>query len=154
MTLSADSAQPHIATISANGRRYLVSVRISYDGVEYLGRLWFTDEDDPEVRIPDRGCVPGNTREAVLEHAGTLEEEDLRSRFKRAVANKRRYLALRDATDEILLKIRYLNQVVISMRGGLIDLDGAAQEIDLTENQLFELVRRLRAVAGVEETDE
>jgi hypothetical protein len=36
------------------------------------------------------------------------------------------------------------------MRAGLIDLEGAAQEIDYTEQQLHQLVRRLRAAAGVE----
>ena len=37
------------------------------------------------------------------------------------------------------------------MRAGLIDLDGAAQEIDVTEHQLHELIRRLREVAGLED---
>ena len=32
--------------------------------------------------------------------------------------------ALRKATDEILAKIRYLNQVAISMRAGLLDVEG------------------------------
>ena len=43
-----------------------------------------------------------------------------------------------------------LNQVAISMRAGLLDVDGAAQEIDLTEKQLHELIDRLRSYAGVE----
>jgi hypothetical protein len=57
---------------------------------------------------------------------------------------------LRKVTEEILSKIRYLNQVAISMRAGLLDMDGAAQEIDLTEKQLHELIDRLRSYAGVE----
>ncbi|MBK5189008.1 MAG: hypothetical protein JJD97_12255 [Gemmatimonadaceae bacterium] len=65
--------------------------------------------------------------------------------------NKRRYLSLRAVTDDILRKVRYLNQVAVSMRAGLIGLDGAAQEIDFTEHQLHELVARLRDAAGVEE---
>jgi hypothetical protein len=36
------------------------------------------------------------------------------------------------------------------MRAGLLDVDGAAGEIDLTEKQLHELVDRLRSFAGVE----
>ena len=36
------------------------------------------------------------------------------------------------------------------MRAGLLDADGAAQEIDLTERQLHDLVQRLRYSAGVE----
>ena len=54
-------------------------------------------------------------------------------------------------TEEILSKIRYLNQVSVSMRAGLLDLDGAAQEIELTERQLHQLVGELRGVAGVED---
>ena len=56
----------------------------------------------------------------------------------------------RRSTDEILSKIRYLNQVAISMRAGLLDTEGAAAEIDLTERQLHEIVERLKAHAGVE----
>jgi hypothetical protein len=37
------------------------------------------------------------------------------------------------------------------MRGGLLDVEGAAQEIDLTEGQLHELIDRLRTLAGVED---
>ena len=36
------------------------------------------------------------------------------------------------------------------MRAGLLDMDGAAQEIDLTEKQLHELIDRLKSYAGVE----
>ena len=57
---------------------------------------------------------------------------------------------LRKVTEEILAKVRYLNQLSVSMRAGLIDLEGAAQEIDYTEQQMHQLVRRLRAAAGVE----
>jgi len=56
----------------------------------------------------------------------------------------------RKVTEEVLSKIRYLNQVAISMRAGLLDMDGAAQEIDLTEKQLHELIDRLKSYAGVE----
>jgi hypothetical protein len=36
------------------------------------------------------------------------------------------------------------------MRAGLIDPEGAEQEIDFAEHQLHEIVDRLRDVAGVE----
>ena len=51
----------------------------------------------------------------------------------------------------MLSKIRYLNQVSISMRAGLLDVSGAASEIEITERQLHELVDRLRSFAGQEE---
>jgi hypothetical protein len=36
------------------------------------------------------------------------------------------------------------------MRAGLVELDEAASEIDLTEDRLHELIDRVRSVAGVE----
>ena len=72
---------------------------------------------------------------------------------RRAVAERRRFFELRHATDDVLQKIRYLNQVSISMRAGLLDEEGAAQEVEITEKQLHELVDRLRIAAGVEGED-
>ena len=144
-------SQPHIGTIEHAGRRLNVSVRISYDGIEYVGRLWFTEEGWDDAGIPDRGALPGLTRDEVLAMSRRLSNDDLVQRYRRALAEKRRFIGLRRATDEILAKIRYLNQVAISMRAGLLDMEGAAQEIDLTERQLHDLIDRLRSHAGVEE---
>ena len=71
-------------------------------------------------------------------------------RYRRALAEKRRFMGLRKATEEILAKIRYLNQVAISMRAGLLDSEGAAAEIELTERQLHEIVEKLKVFAGIE----
>ncbi len=151
MRPSEESVQPHIATISVGGQRFGVSVLISYDGIEYVGRLWYAEEDWEDAGIPDRGVLPGRSRNEVVAQARRLTGDELVARYKRAAANKRRFIALRSVTNEFLRKVRYLNQVAISMRAGLIDLDGAAQEIDVTEHQLHELIRRLREVAGVED---
>jgi len=151
MRPSEESVQPHIASIAVGGQRFAVSVLISYDGIEYVGRLWFAEEDWEDAGIPDRGVLSGRDREEVVAQARRLTGDELVARYKRAAANKRRFLALRSVTDEFLRKVRYLNQVAISMRAGLIDLDGAAQEIDVTEHQLHELIRRLREVAGLED---
>jgi len=151
MRTSEESVQPHIATVNVGGQRFAVSVLISYDGIEYVGRLWFAEEDWEDAGIPDRGVLPGRSRDEVVSQARRLTGDELVARYKRAAANKRRFLALRTVTDEFLRKVRYLNQVAISMRAGLIDLDGAAQEIDVTEHQLHELIRRLKDVAGVED---
>jgi len=151
MRTSEESVQPHIATVNVGGQRFAVSVLISYDGIEYVGRLWFAEEDWEDAGIPDRGVLPGRSRDEVVAQARRLTGDELVARYKRAAANKRRFLALRTVTDEFLRKVRYLNQVAISMRAGLIDLDGAAQEIDVTEHQLHELIRRLKDVAGVED---
>ena len=143
--------QPHIGTVSVGGRRFNVSVVVSYDGIEYTGRLWFSEEEWDDDGLPDRGVIPGRTRDEVVSIARELTADEMLARYKRAAANKRRYLSLRAVIEEFLRKVRYLNQVAISMRAGLIDLEGAAQEIDVTEHQMHELIRRLRDVAGIEE---
>ena len=146
-----DVTQPFIATIEHEDKRLQVSVRIVYDGIEFTGRLWFAEESWDDVGIPDRGQVNGQTREEVIERAKGLPAEQLVLRYLRAVSEKRRYKTLRKSTEEVLSKIRYLNQVSISMRAGLLDVSGAAGEIELTERQLHELVDRLRSFAGQEE---
>lgn len=143
-----DIVQPHVATIETEGRRYNVSVRIAYDGIEYVGRLWFADEAWDDVGIPDRGALPGRSRDDVMALAKRLKPDELARRHRRALAEKRRFVGLRKRTDDILSKIRYLNQVALSMRAGLLDVDGAAQEIDFTEKQLHGLIHQLSEHAG------
>lgn len=144
-------SQPYLATIESDGRRYNVSVRVGFDGVEYVGRLWFADEAWDDVGLPDRGALPGRTKEEVIAQARQFTPEELVKRHRRALSEKRRFHGLRKATDDILAKIRYLNQVAISMRAGLLDVEGAAQEIDLTEKQLHSLIGRLSNFAGIED---
>lgn len=150
MAVNDEIVQPHVGTIEHSGRRYNVSVRVVWDGIEYVGRLWFADEAWDDLGIPDRGAFPGRTREEVIAQTKRLTEPDMVSRYKRALAEKRRYTALRRHTEDVLAKIRYLNQVAVSMRAGLLDVDGAAQEIDLTEQQLHALIDKLGEQAGVE----
>jgi hypothetical protein len=150
MPLHDDTVQPHVTTIDYQGRRYSVSCRIAFDGIEYVGRLWFADDAWDDTGIPDRGALPGRDRDEVLALAKRLSPAELVLRYRRALAEKRRFIGLRKVTEEVLSKIRYLNQVAISMRAGLLDMDGAAQEIDLTEKQLHELIDRLKSYAGVE----
>jgi hypothetical protein len=142
--------QPHIAHLEYDGRRYDVTCRVIFDGIEYVGRLWFADDSWNDAGLPDRGAIPGRTRDEVLATARKLTSHDLQLRYRRAVAEKRRFTGLRKATDEIIGKIRYLNQVAISVRAGLLDSDGAAAEIELTEKQLHEVVGRLKQFAGIE----
>ncbi len=143
--------QPHIATIEHDGRRYGVSLRVVFDGIEYVGRLWFADDSWDDLGLPDRAAFPGRTKEEAIALARRLTTDELIRRHRRALAEKRKFLGLRRATDEVLSKIRYLNQVAISMRAGLLDVDGAAQEIELTEKQLHTLIDRLASHAGVED---
>ena len=148
--MADETVQPHIATLDYDGRRYNVSCRIAFDGIEYVGRLWFADETWDDGGLPDRGALPGRSRDEVLALARRLTQQELMLRYRRALAEKRRFTGLRRATDDILGKIRYLNQVAISMRAGLLDTEGAAAEIDLTERQLHEIIEKLKLHAGVE----
>jgi hypothetical protein len=151
MATHDEITQPYVATVETEGRRYNVSVRIVYDGIEYVGRLWFADEAWDDLGLPDRGALPGRSREEVIALAKRLAPQELIKRHRRALAEKRRFLGLRKHTDDILAKIRYLNQVAVSMRAGLLDVEGAAQEIDLTEKQLHALIDSLSEHAGKEE---
>lgn len=148
--MADETVQPHIALLDYDGRRYNVSCRIAFDGIEYVGRLWFADESWDDGGLPDRGALPGRTRDEVLTLARRFTQQELMLRYRRALAEKRRFTGLRRATDDILGKIRYLNQVAISMRAGLLDTEGAAAEIDLTERQLHEIIEKLKLHAGVE----
>ena len=150
MAANDEITQPYVGTIEHDGRRFNVSVRIQWDGIEYVGRLWFADESWDDVGIPDRGAFPGRNRDDVIAATKRLTESEMVKRHKRALAEKRRFGALRKHTEEILAKIRYLNQVAISMRAGLLDVEGAAQEIDLTEKQLHALIDRVGDHAGIE----
>lgn len=145
-----DAVQVYLTTIEHQGRRYNVACHVGFDGIEYVGRLWFTDEAWEDSGIPDRAALPGRNQEEVLVLAKRLTQQELTLRYRRALAEKRRFVSLRKVTDEILSKIRYLNQVAVSMRAGLLDVDGAAQELELTERQLHDCIARLRETAGVE----
>ena len=145
-----ETVQPHVAALDYDGRRYNVTCRVAFDGIEYVGRLWFADESWDDGGLPDRGALPGRSRDEVLVLARRLTQQELMLRYRRALAEKRRFTGLRRATDDILGKIRYLNQVAISMRAGLLDTEGAAAEIDLTERQLHEIIEKLKLHAGVE----
>ena len=142
--------QPHIATLEYDGRRFNVTCKVVFDGIEYVGHLWFADEEWDDNGVPDRGSLPGRTRDETLTLARRLTPQELMLRYRRALAEKRRFTGLRKATEDILEKIRYLNQVAISMRAGLLDNDGAAAEIELTERQLHEIVEKLKVFAGIE----
>lgn len=145
-----DVIQPHVITFEHEGKRLSVSCRIAFDGIEYVGRLWFSDDAPGDKGIADRSAIPGRTRDEVIALAQRLTPSELVLRYRRAIAERRRYFELRRITEDMLGKIRYLNQVSVAMRAGLLDEEGAAQEVEVTEKQLHDLVARLRFAAGVE----
>ena len=62
MRMSDSSAQPFIATLEHLGKRYAVTCRVAFDGIEYVGRLWFAEEAIDDVGLPDRAAIPGRSR--------------------------------------------------------------------------------------------
>ena len=91
-----DKQQTHVATIDHDGRRYNVSVVTQFDGIEYVGRLYFADDAWDDAGLPDRGPLPGRTRDEVVTLAKRLSPQDLTLRFRRAVAEKRETAAVGD----------------------------------------------------------
>ncbi len=150
MTDRDDVVQQDLSTLTVGDRTVQVSCRIVWDGIEFVGRLWFTDTSGATPGLPDRGALPGRTRDEVLALAQRLSTDELAARLARAVAEKRRHHELRNVTEQILAKIKYLNHVARSMRSGLLDVDGASGEMAAVEEQLHSLVDELRHHAGGE----
>ena len=142
--------QSVLSTIEIDERQVRVSLHIVHDGVEFVGRLWFAESTWTNSGIPDRGVFAGRAEAEVLALAHRLRPDELTQRYRRANAEKRRFHGLRRLTMEVLSKIRYLNQVAVSMRSGLLDRDAATQEMLLTEQQMVDLVRQARMLAGIE----
>lgn len=142
--------QHPVGIIEVDGKTYNVSLRLAYDGIEYIGRLWFADASTEGIGIPDHGAVPGRTVEEALGLSRQLNADDLKRRCHRALAEKRRYIRLRRATEDILINIKYMNRVAINMRGGMLDAEGASQELELIRRQIEEIVKTLPSHAGVE----
>jgi hypothetical protein len=138
-----------LAVLPHAGVRYAVSLAVEYDGLEHLGTLWFGPEQGGSASR-DHGTLPGRTPDDVHRLARTLSLDELHMRLQRALAEKRRFLQLRALTDELLGQIRYLNQVAVSMRNGLLDADGAADELRNTESSMRGLLERITTAAGVE----
>lgn len=144
-------AEHHLATIDADGALCDVIVRFSYDGLEHIGRLWFSGPAVGDKPLPDHGGIPGRTIEEAIQLAERFTTDDLLRRFYRARAEKRKYLQLRRATEQLLDNVKYMNRIALSMKGGMLDQDGANQELDLIVKQLHELVDTMPSLAGVEE---
>ncbi len=139
-----------LSTIRVDDRDVRVTLHTAHDGIELVGRLFFAEQGWENSGIPDRGVLPGRSQHDVELLAFDLRPEELVQRYRRANAEKRRFHGLRQLTLELLSKIRYLNQVAVSVRTGLLDRQAASQEMDLTEVQMVELVRQVRNLAGIE----
>jgi hypothetical protein len=147
---TSGSTDHQIRTITVDGQKYYVSLRVGYDGVEYIGRLMFTDAST-EIFYQDHGGVPGISVIDAVRKAKEFTESQLEQRCHRALSEKRRFGKLRRATDEMIEKIKYLNRVAVGLEKGTIDREGGNQELDTVQAQLLDIVRKLRTHAGVED---
>lgn len=150
MANQSESEELYVSTVEMDGHDYNVTVRVEHDGIEHVGHLWFTDAEWDEAEgVCDQRPISGQSPNEIVERTRALPLSELAVRYRRAVAERRRFYGLRHITQEVLSQIRYLNKVATSMRAGLIDLDEAASEIDSTERRLHEMVGQLRLFAGV-----
>ncbi len=150
MTSPGPVHQVLLDTIAEDGRKIRITLHTVADGIEYVGRLFFADSDWTNNGIPDRGVIPGRTADDVLARARGLSLDELRLRYRRANAEKRRYHALRGVTLELLAKVRYQNRVAVSIRKGLLEPAAGQHELESTEEEMIALVRQMKNVAGVE----
>lgn len=150
MSKSAASTDHQIRTITVDGQRFFVCLRIGHDGIEYIGRLRFTDAKT-EITYQDHGAVPGVSALDAVRKAKEFSATEMEQRCHRALAEKRRFGKLRGATGKIIEKIRHLNRVAIDLEKGKLDKEGGKQELDHVQEQLMDIVRSLRHHAGVED---
>jgi hypothetical protein len=147
---NAGTEELFVSTVEIDGKSLSVTVAVTFDQVEHVGHLWFRDSDwDEDAGVTDHGALPGDSPDSVLLLAQGLSVQDLTLRYRRALAQKRRFHGLRRVTVDVLEQIKYLNRVATSMRAGLLDMDEAASEIANTERRLHEMVGQLRIFAGV-----
>ena len=150
MSLGTGSTDHQIRTIAIDGQKYFVSLRVGYDGIEYIGRLLFTDASS-EVTYQDHGSVPGTSVDDAVRKASELSESQLEQRCHRALSEKRRFGKLRRTTDQMIEKIKYLNRIAIGLEKGMLDPEGGKAELDQAQSELLDIVRTLRLHAGVED---
>ena len=147
---TAASTDHQIRTIDVDGQKYFVSLRVGYDGVEYIGRLMFT-EASTEISYQDHGSVPGTSVQDAVRKTQEFSEGDLIQRCYRALSEKRRFGKLRRATDQMIDKIRYINRVAVTLEKGLVDQESGKAELNQAQAELLVIVRSLRLHAGVED---
>jgi hypothetical protein len=151
MPPNSAASEHDIRLIALDGQTYRAVLRVVFDGIEYIGRLWFIDELDSKHAVLDHGSVPGSTVEEAVGKAREFSQAELERRCHRALSEKRRFGKLRRATDEMINKIKYLNRVVIDLQAGIMDREGGQQEIQQIQHQILAIVRTLPIHAGVED---
>lgn len=151
MSRDSGATEHSIGKITVGGKEYTVSLRVGYDGVEHIGRLQFAESAKPDVIYQDHGAIPGTTVAEATWKAKELTDKDLEHRLHRALSERRRFGKLRSATDDMIEKIRDLNEVVINLQTGARDREEGNKEIEKIQAELLRIVRSFRQHAGVED---
>ena len=145
----ADESAPEIGVLHVDGKPVRVRLRIQHDGIEYVGQLWFGG-DAGARDVVDRAVLPGRAKEDVVALARRLTPTELEQRYERALRERRKYDPLRRVTQNMLAKVRRLNQVAIALQAGLMDQADGADRLAETEAELHALVADLCDAAGVQ----
>ncbi len=148
-SVPASSDHP-IRTITVDKQKYSVSLWVRHDGVEYLGRLRFTDAATG-ITYQDHSSVPGTSADDAVRKASEFSEREMEQRCYRALSEKRRFGRLRAATDRMIDKIKHLNRVAVGLEKGMVDQVSGKQELNKVQAELLEIVKTLRPNAGVED---
>ena len=143
-----------LPSVQIDSEWYRMSLQIWHDGTKYAGRVWFDGAGTSQGGIPARRLFHGAAKEDVIRRVAELSDDDLRAQLRHALIDRRRYLPLRSAVDELLNTIRRLNQVAVDWRTGAADAVEAEREMERIEERLHDVVGRLRQVAGVEEFEQ
>lgn len=144
------SSEHQIRTIEVDGQKYVVSLRMRYDGVEHIGRLMFT-EASTQIAYQDHGRVPGTSEQEAVSRASDFSDRELVQRCHRALSEKRRFGRLRRTTDRMLEKIKNLNRVAVGLEQGVLEPESGKRELDQTQRDLLEIARSIRLHVGVED---
>ena len=140
-----------LPSIQIDAQWYEMTLQFWHDGTKFAGRLWFTGSGTGEGGMPGRRLYYGGTRDELIEVVEAMPQEEIRNQFRAAMTDRRRYLPLRAATDELLYNVRMLNQVAVEWRTGAADDAVSTREMMRIEERLHEIINSLRAVAGIEE---
>src|SRR5258706_13603015 len=108
MTSDSGVTQHAISSITVDGKEYRVALRLAYDGVEYIGRLWFSDPNSDQMGIPDHGAVPGRTIAEAVEVARKLTPQDLERRCPPGPAGKKSLIKVCRAHPRLVHQIQYI----------------------------------------------
>lgn len=138
-----EAEETFVTTVDIDETRYAVTIEMTHDGVEHIGRLRFADDSWGDAGIVDAVGIPGRTPNDVVNAAWSLSTAELQQRYRRALGTTQRSRGWRRATEDVRTSIQYLAKVSTSLRAGLLDVDDAAREIDATERQLADSLRQL-----------